>query len=837
MAAKTNSHPLVSIIILNWNGLEDTKLCLEHVQKMTYPNYEVIVVDNGSSAEEKAYLSKLKGITYVDNPVNHGFAGGQTDGYNHSNGEFIFLLNNDAVVQSDYIDKAIPHFTDESVAVVGGKSFFWNDNEPLFNKTNRFYSYMTVDPLSAETTLNMTDLGIPQEVNVVSGSAVIVRRSVIERLGYLWEPFFAYYEETDLFSRYKRAGYRILYDPALHVWHKNGASSGAQGGSFFFYYHIFRNRYMYAVRNFDNDYLKLFKVNFYSEAKKSLIKSVTDKEQKRIAQAYMKAISYIKSHEKQLKQVRQDLEEELGGSYSRTIIREQTYLSLVIDARGQAESKVNKFIDSFNPTFNPLYEAVLLVDDNQVMPSSQRPDIRFIRDRKYFTTHSINLAIIAARNTWVAVADFDYAPDISYCVKKIIRHYIQKPSVISLSEHSALMTKDFFQQFGGFQEASNDLKSNINHLYDYASISQLLAPASDCRGLAQSKKDKLRAQILLDQQLFSLQHKSYFQKLLARYYRLQQLSNLLTWVSHPKISPRLKAGRLKNVTLSVATLNKKRLATEIKHMRNEVYLLSKDQKILKAAAFAKDKSEAFTDKQLRSIANIPVFIICFERVDDLRKLINKLEKMGLSKIVLIDNNSSYQPLLDYFEETNYQVIKLGRNIGHTSPWDLGIIRALIPYGYYIVTDPDVIPTDDCVENKPIEHLLSLHKKYPAHQKVGFGLKIDDLSDHYPLKKEVISWEKQFWQSEIEPNVFEAGVDTTFAVYKPGTFIYTLNPSLRTGEPFTARHMPWYSNPKKPTNEDVYYKMRAKTDVTSWNVDELPERYKEEMKNNDSKNQD
>ena len=72
-------NPLVSIVILNWNGLEDTKLCLEHVFKIDYDNYEVIVVDNGSSEKDKKYLSKLKNIIYVDNPVNRGFAGGQVD--------------------------------------------------------------------------------------------------------------------------------------------------------------------------------------------------------------------------------------------------------------------------------------------------------------------------------------------------------------------------------------------------------------------------------------------------------------------------------------------------------------------------------------------------------------------------------------------------------------------------------------------------------------------------------------------------------------------------------------------------------------------------------------
>ena len=94
----------------------------------------------------------------------------------------------------------------------------------------------------------------------------------------------------------------------------------------------------------------------------------------------------------------------------------------------------------------------------------------------------------------------------------------------------------------------------------------------------------------------------------------------------------------------------------------------------------------------------------------------------------------------------------------------------------------------------------------------------------------MEWEQQFWKTELRPNIFEAGVDTTFALYKPGSYNYTLHPSIRLGEPHVARHMPWYSDPSKLSDEDAYYKLRANANITSWNVDELPERYQKEMKN-------
>ena len=193
MVGKHNK-PLVSIVILNWNGLEDTKLCLESVRNLKYPNYEIIVVDNGSNKDDKDYLSDLGDITYISNRKNKGFTGGHIDGYKSAKGDYILLLNNDAVIDSSYLDEALPVFDDSKVAVVGGRSYFWNNDEPLFDTSNKFYSYMTVDPITAETTLQTSDYGCIQEVNSVSGAAVVVRRSMIEEVGYLWAPFFAYYE-------------------------------------------------------------------------------------------------------------------------------------------------------------------------------------------------------------------------------------------------------------------------------------------------------------------------------------------------------------------------------------------------------------------------------------------------------------------------------------------------------------------------------------------------------------------------------------------------------------------------------------------------------------------
>jgi hypothetical protein len=213
----------------------------------------------------------------------------------------------------------------------------------------------------------------------------------------------------------------------------------------------------------------------------------------------------------------------------------------------------------------------------------------------------------------------------------------------------------------------------------------------------------------------------------------------------------------------------------------------------------------------------------------LEKLLERIKPIGMKNIFIIDNDSIYPPLVKFLNDNKlrYQILPTGSNVGHTVPWDSSIIKTLVPKSFYIVTDPDVIPIKDCPETF-IKDMLNIHGKYRYHQKVGLGLKIDDLPDHYELRDSVIEWESQFWKNSIEENLYEAGVDTTFALYKPFTYNYFINPSIRTGGLLMARHLPWYSDSRKTTPEDIFYKGRASSDITSWNLDDLPDRYKKEM---------
>jgi hypothetical protein len=203
----------------------------------------------------------------------------------------------------------------------------------------------------------------------------------------------------------------------------------------------------------------------------------------------------------------------------------------------------------------------------------------------------------------------------------------------------------------------------------------------------------------------------------------------------------------------------------------------------------------------------------------LRQLVAWLEKAGVERICLVDDASTYQPLLDWYETCPHLVVRLETSVGQLAPWLSGTINTHAAGEAYVVTDPDVLPDDDCPLDA-IDHFRRVLDGFPEIAKVGFGLRIDDLPRRYRLRRSVQAWESQFWRHPAAPGLYRASIDTTFALYRAHT-PPTMGPALRTGWPYVARHLPWYSDSRNPTAEETYYSAHARRDVTSWQGDELP----------------
>jgi len=219
--------------------------------------------------------------------------------------------------------------------------------------------------------------------------------------------------------------------------------------------------------------------------------------------------------------------------------------------------------------------------------------------------------------------------------------------------------------------------------------------------------------------------------------------------------------------------------------------------------------------------NIDVFIISYNRLTYLERLLAWLETAGFENIHIVDNNSTYQPLLEYLETSKHKVHKMDKNYGHLVVWECGKFKDIIDNKNYIVTDCDILPINECPANIA-EYFIEILDRYPEFTKVGFALKIDDLPESNSSKDTVIEWEKQFWENKIADGLFDASIDTTFALYRPG--IYPVNKkwwkSIRTVFPYIARHVPWYTDSSKPSEEDIFYQNSLQNESSFWSVTDL-----------------
>ncbi|MFT3980982.1 MAG: hypothetical protein QM687_10965 [Ferruginibacter sp.] len=212
------------------------------------------------------------------------------------------------------------------------------------------------------------------------------------------------------------------------------------------------------------------------------------------------------------------------------------------------------------------------------------------------------------------------------------------------------------------------------------------------------------------------------------------------------------------------------------------------------------------------VKRYPIIINNFNRLEWLQQQVDWLLSCGQTNIHIIDNHSSYGPLLQYYKKVPATVYLLNRNKGHEALWRTHIFHRLGKY-YHVYTDPDVLPAED-TPNDFMFYFKDLLNRYPAYDKAGFGLVTDDLPAHYQRREEVIEWEKQFYVNEVEPQVYQADIDTTFALYRPGVAFQCWKKTLRTGKPYMLRHMPWYENSSGLSEESLFYRQAA-TESSSW----------------------
>ena len=248
---RIETTPLISLITVNYKQAAVTCDLLESTRVLTYPRFEIIVVNNGSNDDlaERLLQGNYPNVTLVTSNDNLGFSGGNNLGIQHAVGDYYFLLNNDTIVTPDLLEQLLAPFSQyPAVGVVCPKIRFYD--QPT---TIQYAGYHPLNPYTGRTWaigLMETDQGQynqPGPTWFAHGAAMIVSRAVLERAGLLDDSFFLYYEELDWSARIRRAGFQIYYQPDALIYHRESMSVG-KANSLKVYYHT-RNRLWFMRRN------------------------------------------------------------------------------------------------------------------------------------------------------------------------------------------------------------------------------------------------------------------------------------------------------------------------------------------------------------------------------------------------------------------------------------------------------------------------------------------------------------------------------------------------------------------------------------------------------------
>ncbi|SFU46642.1 hypothetical protein SAMN05216480_104139 [Pustulibacterium marinum] len=289
--------PLVSIITINYNESAVTLDLLASLRNISYSNVEIIVVDNASPNDNpKVLKEQYPEITLIESTENLGFAGGNNLGIKAAKGDYYLFINNDTIVPENFIEPLVETLlNDASIGMVSPKiKFHWDDSliqyagyTPMSHWTIRNHSigYHSKDDGTFDT---------PGETESIHGAAMMVPKSVVEKVGMMTEIYFLYYEEHDWAAMIKKAGYKIYYQPKAFILHKESVSTGKF--SPLKTYYIARNRLVYARRNFKPVHLFVSLLfQFFISIPKNTLKYILRREYQHL-KAFWNAIFWNLTH-------------------------------------------------------------------------------------------------------------------------------------------------------------------------------------------------------------------------------------------------------------------------------------------------------------------------------------------------------------------------------------------------------------------------------------------------------------------------------------------------------------------------------------------------------------
>lgn len=230
-------QPLVSLIVLNWNGESLLRECIESLKNLKYGNTEIIVVDNASTDGSLELLAGIKGITVVKNPGNIGYAAGNNTGFHIARGTYVATINNDIVVDPHWLNEPVTILENNpDVGIISSRQMNYYKRDII----DALYSYLHPSLILFQEAFRKhfePGLSSNRAVQVLgaSGASTLYRKKMLDLLHGLDESLFAYHEESDLCMRAFLSGWKCVYVPSAVSYHHRSVSFNRIRGTMFYY--------------------------------------------------------------------------------------------------------------------------------------------------------------------------------------------------------------------------------------------------------------------------------------------------------------------------------------------------------------------------------------------------------------------------------------------------------------------------------------------------------------------------------------------------------------------------------------------------------------------------
>ena len=247
-------QPRVSIIILNWNSYEVTLDFLLSLRKIDYPNFEMVLVDNGSvDGSAAGLLENVPEIRLIRNSANLGFAGGCNVGMRDAlrrGTDYLLLLNNDTIVAPDFLSQLV-RFTesDENIGAASPKVLFFDHPDRLNYAGGEHTRWRLFPKMLGLRQLDDGRYDKIREVSFLTGCAFLIKAEVVRRIGVLEEIYFHFYEDIEWSLRIGQAGYKEFYVPAAKIWHKEHYVTDKSQGKGFIEFSVARASMIFARKH------------------------------------------------------------------------------------------------------------------------------------------------------------------------------------------------------------------------------------------------------------------------------------------------------------------------------------------------------------------------------------------------------------------------------------------------------------------------------------------------------------------------------------------------------------------------------------------------------------